>query len=389
MTTTDPTSPPAALPGSISSNMPPIDRTHTIHIIDDDAPLGAALTAGLQAFGYQTVFSSSAAEGWTTAHTRQPDLILCDINMPGKNGHRLLQEIRADPDLGDCPFVFMTGNTLFAHPLAGMDLGADDFLLKPFTLDTLVACVHARLRRKEISTHGEDRLIGQLRDNLHKCLPHEFFTPLTGIMGFTELLEQDIDTMTPQEITEALQNIQQSGQRLHRTLRNYLFTLDRLNPDSATPFPTISPASVTQLIEQGALAAAKRQKPRANLKMDLAGATLNAGAQELAMLVEELVDNAFSFSRPGALVQLIARPAGQKLHLTVRDAGRGMTEQQIKVLGAFRQFDRKKYEQQGLGVGLFIVQQILRRMGGSLRIESTLGTGTTCHVMIPIAPEPA
>ncbi len=362
---------------------------HSIHIIDDDAPLGAALTAGLEAFGYRTTFSTSAHTGWSAVHSQPPDLILCDINMPGKNGHRFLQEVRADPALGDCQFVFMTGNSVFAHPRAGMDLGADDFLLKPFTLETLVACVSARLRRQEISQQREASLVNELRASLHKWMPHEFFTPLTGILGFAEMLDQDFATLPPAEIREALANIMQSGQRLHRTLRNYLFTLDRLNPDSSTPFPVMSAATVAQLFAQGGQAAVKRHKSRQKeLTLALSTAPLSAGAQELALLVEELVDNAFSFSKPGTPVCVAAERVGSTLQLTVSDAGRGMTLQQLKQLGAFQQFERGRFEQQGLGLGLFIARQIVRRLGGQLHLESKPGAGTTCLVSLPVYAEP-
>jgi signal transduction histidine kinase len=366
-----------------------VDGLHSIHIIDDDAPLGAALSAGLEAFGYRAVFSSSATEGWTAAHSQPPDLILCDINMPGKNGHRLLEEIRADPALANCQFVFMTGNSVFAHPRIGMDLGADDFLLKPFTLETLVSCVSARLRRKETNRQTEAAVISELRANLHKWMPHEFFTPLTGILGFAELLEQEFTSLEPVEIREALHGILSSGQRLHRTLRNYLFTLDRLNPDSETPFPVLSAATVAQLCERGARAAAARYKARQNdLSLELATTPLSAGAQEFSLLIEELTDNAFSFSKPGTPVRVTAQRVGANLQLTISDAGRGMTAQQLKDFSAFRQFERKTFEQQGLGLGLFIVRQILRRLGGELHLHSLHGSGTTCLVTLPAYAEP-
>lgn len=364
---------------------PATDRLHFIHIIDDDAPLGAALSAGLKAHGYRTFFSPSAAAGLAEAHARPPDLILCDINMPGKNGHRLLEEIRADPQLADCLFVFMTGNPLFAQPRTGMDLGADDFLLKPFSLETLAACVSARLQRKSVAQQqGEAAFLTDLRDGLHKAMSHEFFTPLSGIIGFADMLEQDFKLMPAGEIQEALTGIRLSGQRLHRTLRNYLFTLDRLAPDSATPCPVIPAATAGRLLEQAAKVAARRHRREADLRLEVQAAALTAGPQEFSILIEELVDNACSFSAPGKPVRVGARITGANLRLRVSDAGRGMTAEQLRRLGAFRQFERGKFEQQGLGVGLSIVRQILRRLGGELSIESLPGAGTTCQVTLPV-----
>ncbi|HVZ64931.1 MAG TPA: hybrid sensor histidine kinase/response regulator [Lacunisphaera sp.] len=361
----------------------------SIHIIDDDAQLCTALSAGLEAFGYRTVSSTSATLGWAAARQEPPDLILCDINMPGTNGHRLLQEIRADPLLGNCQFVFMSGNPTYAHPRVGMNRGADDFLVKPFTLDALVSCVEARLRRKEISRQREATLIGELRASLHKWMPHEFFTPLTGILGFAELLDQDLLTMKPDEVREAVHGIHKSAQRLHRTLRNYLFTLDRLNPDSGAPFPVLKAETVGEVLRRGAEAAvARHDKRRSDLAVDMAPAALSVGPHELGLLVEELLDNAFSFSAPRTPVRLVVRRRGASLELAVTDAGRGMTTEQLKALGAFRQFERPTFEQQGLGLGLFIVRQVVRRLGGRLQINSLPGKGTTCVAVLPVYAEP-
>jgi len=361
------------------------DAIRLIHIIDDDSALGAALSAGLEAHGYRVNFSNSAEAGWAAAHEENPDLILCDINMPGKNGHRLLQELRQDQELGNCPFIFMTGNPYYADPRVAMNLGADDFLLKPFSLDTLVACVSARLRRSDIAGHVEAGLVEHLKNGLRRSLPHEFFTPLTGIMGFAEMLDQDGDQMNRTEQKEALRNILLSSRRLQRTLRNYLYALDRLIPDSHAPFPVISTAAVTQIMQHAAQSAAERHGRRGDLVAGISGEAITGGAHELTLLVEELVDNAFSFSAPETTVEVRAARVGDELHLMVRDHGRGMTRAQIKSLGLFRQFERNKYEQQGLGVGLFIAHQVLRRFGGKIHFESTKGEGTTCHVSLPIA----
>ncbi|MGH3421592.1 MAG: response regulator, partial [Streptosporangiaceae bacterium] len=82
---------------SLTDRTGPVDNVATIHVIDDDALLGATLTAGLESAGYNATYSTSAAAGWTSAHADPPDLILCDIHMPEKNGHRFLKDVRADP----------------------------------------------------------------------------------------------------------------------------------------------------------------------------------------------------------------------------------------------------------------------------------------------------
>ena len=377
--------PPARRDGATNHNTQVGGAERWVHIIDDDPALGNALAAGLKAHGYHTTFSANADTAWTAVHDKLPDLILCDINLPGKNGYRFLEEIRSDTELGNCPFVFMTGNPAFAQPRAAMDRGADDFLLKPFTLDALLACVEARLRRSEIIGQNEASLVRELRNSLHRGLSHEFFTPLTGILGFADMLEQEGESMKPEEVKDGLRNILLSGRRLHRTLRNYLFALDRLEPDSFAPFPVLSPTTIVQLVQQGALLAAERHGRKADLVIEVTGATIQGGVQEIPLLIEELVENALVFSKPGSPVRITGQRIGSEWQVTVQDSGRDMSRQQLKHLGLFRQFEHDKYQQPGLGVGLFIVRQILRRNRGRLHIESNPGAGTVCQVTLPIA----
>ncbi len=362
---------------------------HCIHIIDDDAPLGAALSAGLEAHGFRTFFSPSANAGWAEAQARPPDLILCDINMPEKNGHRLLEEIRADPVLANCQFVFMTGNPLFAQPRRGMELGADDFLLKPFSLETLVGCVAARLQRAELHRQGGAQLLRELRGSLRETLPHEFFTPLTGIIGFAELLEEDLHEAQHEQARGVARDILRSGQRLHRTLRNYLAVLGLDDRESTPPLEDLSAATVGQLITRGVRTAVLRHERAADLTLELVAAPLRAAPRDLTLLAEELTDNAFSFSRRGHPVRVVVAPTGDKLWMNFIDQGRGMTTPQLQAIGTFHQFERRRFEQQGLGLGLTLVRRALRRLGGALSFTETSGGGVTAEVSLPIGQPPS
>lgn len=369
---------PPALPSSSGAGL------KTILVIDDDMPLAEALMLGLQANGYHTLVASNAARGWELARAHLPDLILCDIKMPGKDGRRLLQEMRADPELADRQFVLMTGNAAFANPRSGMDLGADDFLIKPFMITDLVLCVAARLKRAEITRRIEDRVVDQLRASLHSTLPHEFFTPLAGILGLADLLDEELGTLDKGEMRQILQDIRRSCRRLHRTLRNYLFILELETTRADGLIAALPAQAVVEALANGASAAAERHKRAADLALDLAGASLKADPSELILLAEELVDNALSFSRKGTPVRVGAKPSGAVLRLSVADTGRGMTPQQLQQLGAFQQHDRKKFEQQGLGLGLALVRKLVQHLGGEFRLESEAGKGTTSHVTLPI-----
>jgi two-component system, sensor histidine kinase and response regulator len=258
--------------------------------------------------------------------------------------------------------------------------------LKPFTLDTLVSCVAARLNRATISRHREERIAGQLEGCLRSTLPHEFFTPLSGIMGLTDLLEEEIATMEQREVRKILHDIRRSSRRLHRTLRNYLQLLGLEDPAHAkNPWVALAAPTVAEAVEAGARTAAERHDRLGDLLLELNGASVAIEPSALSLLVDELADNAFSFSPAGCAVRLHSWADERSFHLTVEDAGRGMSPNQVRDVGAFQQFERKKFEQQGLGLGLELVRRLVSRYGGQLRLESTLGCGTTSRVSLPLS----
>jgi signal transduction histidine kinase len=105
----------------------------------------------------------------------------------------------------------------------------------------------------------------------------------------------------------------------------------------------------------------------------------------LKKAVAEIVDNAFKFSQPGTAVRVsAAERAGTHYVVTVHDDGRGMTADQIQQVGAYMQFNRHFYEQQGSGLGLIIACRLTELHSGSLEIASTSGAGTTVTLSLPL-----
>ena len=103
--------------------------------------------------------------------------------------------------------------------------------------------------------------------------------------------------------------------------------------------------------------------------------------------VEELLDNAFKFSKAGTTVAVASGPSRDRFALSVSDKGRGMTSQQIADIGAHMQFERRFYEQQGVGLGLIISKRLADLHGGDLVIESLPNQQTTVRLFLPLAPE--
>lgn len=120
-----------------------------ILVIDDDAKLRQQCVEVLKIEGYEVAEARNGREGVEKARKEIPDLVLCDITMPEMNGHRVLEALRAEPKTAHLPFVFLTGWGEAADVRTGMNLGADDYLVKPMSPDELASAVRARLLRAE------------------------------------------------------------------------------------------------------------------------------------------------------------------------------------------------------------------------------------------------
>jgi signal transduction histidine kinase len=356
-----------------------------ILIIDDDERIRASFGRALRNQGYRVIESDSGLAGLELARAQMPDLILSDIHMPGGDGESLLQQIRADPELSTKQVVLMTGRPDLVSPRRGMEQGADDFLVKPVSRDALLSCMQARLKRADVHWRVEDRVLSRVNSFLPAILPHEFFTPLAGIIGLTEILNADSGSLSADELREFSQDIHQSALRLHRTLRNYLLILDqRVSPGGGSnTSPAIRAEDLPNLIKRACAAVVDRFGRDADLNFKVAPLSLKVSSNDLAIIVEELVDNAFKFSRKGTPVIVEFKAEGV---LVVSDCGRGMTEKEISEIGVFQQFERKTHEQQGLGLGLMLVKKLAELNRAELVIRARADLGIEACVTFQVSP---
>jgi signal transduction histidine kinase len=314
------------------------------------------------------------------ARQHLPDLILSDVHMPGGDGSNLLAEIRRDPALKSKQVVLMTGRTDLITPRRGMEEGADDFLEKPVSVAALMNCVAARFKRASINWRIEDQMLNELSSSVPPNLPHEFFTPLAGIMGLMEILLESGDSLSPADVDDIHRDVYQSSLRLHRTLRNYLLLLELKNAPPPAKSP-LMPNELEAAIQNGIEEAVRINKRREDLHVKLDLCPILITGADLSRVVEELLDNAFKFSRQGTPVTFDFHADGR---LIVTDQGRGMTPDQISRVGAFHQFDRNKNEQQGLGLGLALVQKLIASCPATLVLESQPGQGTQATIAFPV-----
>lgn len=140
-----------AEPGALlrGRRLPRFGIVKRILVTDDDAKLRRQFRALLELEGYSVIEARNGREGVELARREKPDLMICDVTMPEMNGHRVLEELRGDAGTANLPFIFLTGWGERDDLRTGMNLGADDYLVKPVEAADFIAAVRARLRRNE------------------------------------------------------------------------------------------------------------------------------------------------------------------------------------------------------------------------------------------------
>lgn len=341
----------------------------------------------LQQRGYEVIEAENGMTGAEAARRELPDLILCDVNMEKMDGYLTLSALRSEPATAGIPFILMTGLADNAGMRRGMELGADDYLPKPFAIDGLYAAVEARLKKAEALRQEAEKKLSDLRDNISLMLPHELRTPLNGILAYGEILAAEAGTLAAGEIAEMGQAIHDSGKRLERLIENFLIyaQIELLSADAhkinalrqkQTQFPA-------KLIEEHARSQAQAADRLDDLVLSLADLAMPISEDYLAKIANELVQNAFKFSERGRPVSVTLSALPNGVMLSVTDQGRGFSTEHITRVGAYMQFDRKIQEQQGLGLGLMIAKRLTELHGGTLSIQSERGAATTVAVKLP------
>lgn len=358
-----------------------------ILIIEDNRSIRESTLELLSLAGFAAVAADNGKQGIQVAQKHLPDLILCDVTMPEMDGYGVLTALRQNPKTAAIPFIFLTGRSTKEEFRQGMELGADDYLTKPYTINELMGAIASQFEKNSILQSHSQRQLEELRSSIALSLPYELRTPLHGIMGLAEVLIEDHARLEQPEVLEIAQGIYQSAARLYQLTQNFLLyaelEITRRDPERIAAFSLHETHYPQVVIANTATQVARLAERSSDLRLNLQNASVRISDLHLKKVIEELTSNAFKFSQPGTAVTLTAVSQGQGLMLEICDRGRGMKPQQIAQLGAYMQFERHFYEQQGSGLGLVIAKRLVELHGGELAIDSDPGQQTTVRVMLP------
>ncbi len=353
-----------------------------ILVIEDDDSIRTLLQLQLEREGYQVSLAADGEEGIVLAAESQPDLVLCDVTMPDLDGYSVLSELRQQVNFVDVPIIMISANEDREYVRLGMELGASDYLTKPFLTSEVLIAVQTQLKRLQRRKQVYQRQVDRITQGLTYAMPHELRTPLMVIMGYSGLLKEDIASL-PGEHAEMIEAIANSGKRLHQVVERVLnYAQVELAANNKT-IPPLSTASTGQI--EGIAVGAATQAGRTNdLEISQDVFRVAIAPEQFVIVVGELIDNAFKFSPVGSPVEVVAQQIDGVATITVTDYGLGMTQAQIDAIGPFTQFNRSMNEQQGIGLGLYLAKRIASLHNGKLSIHSIPGRQTTVTVQLPL-----
>jgi signal transduction histidine kinase len=364
-----------------------------ILVIEDERYLLEDITELLQYTDFEVEGASSGRKGLEIAEAYSPDLIICDIMMPDLDGYQVLDGIRANPMTANTSFIFLTAKADRDSVRQGMELGADDYLTKPFTSAELLTAINTRLaRQNQIALHTEQKIENAKRQ-LTRMVTHELRTPLISINTVVDIISRQLGQLSPSELQEMLDSISAGSKRLSHRVEQLVFVTQleagMLNRDII--MQDGMPMRLWEmLVAANNLAKRFTYQQEQNVSVQFhdhdRDSVVMCSAPALKQALAELIANALKFSPEGSQVNITQWRSGGRVMISIVDQGAGIPEDRLaEALRDFSQIDRETNEQQGMGMGLALAQRIIDAHGGSLDIMSIVNKGTQVTVALPIA----
>lgn len=340
-----------------------------ILVIEDELDILDSISILLKNEGYDFFGAENGENGLELAESVNPDLILCDISMPGISGYGVLKGVRSNPELAHTPFIFLTARTSKKERREGMALGADDYITKPCSNDYILEAIETTLKKHGELRNNYKKKIEDFQADIASTLPKELRNPISSIIGFAKMIESNCEELSNDDIRMMSNNIFDQSSRLLHLISNYTYYIklfDERQLSHKRDF-TISPEAIVKDFARNI--AEKYDRP-GDLIVDFENHAIKITEEHLIKVVTEITDNAFKFSEKGDKVKIIGHDDREgNFMLSLENQGSQMTPDQIDSIAPFRKFDEAR-QNDGSGLGLAISIKIVEVSHGEFSIES-------------------
>jgi CheY-like chemotaxis protein len=353
-----------------------------IFIIEEDDLLRNNIAEILQSENYHTYEASGSAEAIEKLNSITPDLILSEAYFPKGNGVELLEYVRKSSKLANIPFIFLTGRPDYLDLRTSMNKGADDYFVKPFKSMELLESIKRRIEKKNAILDE----IENLKKHILFGVQHEMRTPLVSILGYADIMMENIDTLTKPEIKSKLGYIRESGKKLHKMVEKYIsFSGIKSELDSVRQSNndekgiTVSNNLVREVVYDVCA-----EYPDKKVDIDILENNLKIDDYYFSIMLKELVENALKFSRSDFPVIIRGNEFEGRYFLVIYNRGEEVNSQSIHNVTSFMQYDEGIYNKSRIGAGLMIVKSVLEAFNGEFRMNIAPDGYTSAEVFLDI-----
>lgn len=346
----------------------------TILIVEDDEAVRHTVADILELNDFRCVAATNGCEALGLARKERPAVVITDIEMPGLDGFALLREIRRDDALRATPVIVITAKADRAASRRGMDLGADDFITKPFSEEELIRSVRTRLEKKE--------LLDEL-DAFAHTVAHDLKNPVATLVGRLGLIEMTLATSNLDAIRRNVGEANAAASRLS-TIIDELLLLAGVRRQQVQSEVLDMAALVTEARDQ---LEELLRRSGANVEAPEAWPAAFGHAPWVVHVWSNFLSNAAKYAGPAPRIVLggDVQPSSRVARFWVQDFGPGLdAAAQTQIFAPFASVPSVRVR--GHGLGLSIVRRIIEKLGGAVGVESTPGAGARFWFELPLSP---
>ncbi len=352
-----------------------MNRKNKILIVDDAVDTVDLLKKRFRSEGYDTEEAYNGEEALQKVPEYNPDLIVLDVMMPKIDGYEVCQRLKADEHTKYIPILMLTAKGEVEHKVKGLDIGADDYLAKPFDYKELSARVRSLLSLKKAHEKKVELEKSGALEQMMDQVAHEIRNPLTSIGGFARKVYNRLPAYDPnkQYMQMIIENVS--------VLENMIKQLIELKTMAIS---YKEPSNINDIVKES-IKLFEREFLQKNIHVEMELAEdlplLNMDKKLLKRAICNIIKNAIeALETPTRILKVITKMNDKNLILQISDTGKGISKDKLKTI-----FDplvtSKVY---GPGLGLTFSQKIIQEHGGNISVESELDKGTTFTITFPI-----